>query len=115
VSASNVRNRKVGLFLYGITGRASNPFTGRVLCVRTPIKRTTMVQSGGTPLPVNDCTGVDAIDMTAFAAGLLGGTPLFELQVPGTAVNGQFWGRDPGIPAPNATTLSDAVEYFVRL
>jgi hypothetical protein len=113
VDGSNVRNQKAGLLFYGMNGQNNTPFQGGTLCVATPIKRTPAVNSGGTPAPTNDCTGVYSIDMNAFAVGALGGTPDPSLTVPGTVVDCQYWGRDPGFPAPNNTTLTDGLEYVV--
>ena len=112
VSATNIMNNKNGLLFYGITGQAALPFQGGTLCVKSPIKRTPSVNSGGNP-PPNDCSGVFSLDMNLYAVGGLGGTPLPELTVPGTVVDCQWWGRDPGFPAPNNTTLSDGLEYVV--
>ncbi|HTF91146.1 MAG TPA: DUF4082 domain-containing protein [Planctomycetota bacterium] len=111
VRASNVRNQKVGLLLYSLTGRAATPFQGGFLCLAPAIRRSTSVNSGGSALPASDCTGLYSIDMNAFAHGVLGGTPAAGLQVPGQQVNCQWWGRDPGLPVPNNSTLSDALEY----
>jgi hypothetical protein len=113
VSASNVRNNKSGLLFYGINGRSTIPFQGGTLCVASQIKRTGGITSGGTPAPVNNCTGVYALDMNAFALSVGPPIPLAALQLPGTVVNCQFWGRDPGFPAPNNTTLSDGLEYTI--
>jgi hypothetical protein len=71
------------------------------------------VHSGGNPGPANDCSGVYSIDMNAFAHSAGPPVPLPALTVPGTKVNCQWWGRDPGFTAPNNTTLTDALEYFV--
>jgi hypothetical protein len=107
-----VLNNKNGLLFYGVSGPQSVPFQGGTLCVQAPIKRTPSVNSGGNP-PPNDCSGLFAIDLNAFATGNLGGTPLAALQEPGTGVVCQWWGRDPGFTAPDNTTLSNALSYVV--
>jgi len=113
IRASSVMNNKNGLLFYGVSGPASAPFQGGTLCVNTPLKRTPGVNSGGTPAPASDCSGVFAIDMNAFAVGSLGGNPLAALSLPGTIVHCQWWGRDPGFAAPFNTTLSDGLEYSI--
>jgi hypothetical protein len=113
VTGTNVRNNKSGLLFYGLNGSASTPFQGGTLCVASQIRRTPAVTSGGTPAPANDCTGVYSIDMNAFAIGALGGSPSPGLTVPGNVVNCQWWGRDPGFPAPNNTTLTNGLQYTI--
>ena len=114
VRATQVRNKKSGLLFYGVSGPSAAPFQGGTLCVATPLKRTGAISSGGSPTG-NDCTGVFELDMNAFAAGLLGGTPLPALSVPGTRTYCQWWGRDPGFPPPQNTTLSDGLSYVIGL
>jgi len=113
VSGSNVRNQKQGLLLYSVSGRAATPFQGGTLCLAPSIKRSCGINSGGSALPASDCSGVYSLDMNAFAVGALGGHPLPALTVLGTLVDCQLWGRDPGFPAPQNTTLTDALEYSV--
>ncbi|MBK8180304.1 MAG: hypothetical protein IPK67_15720 [Planctomycetes bacterium] len=107
------RNQRPGLMLYGINGRDASPFLGGTLCVNGPIKRTIIVNSGGSALPTQDCSGDFSIDMNSFAQGSLGGTPSPSLIVPGTKVNCQYWGRDPGFSQPDNISLSAGLEFIV--
>jgi hypothetical protein len=113
VKATNALNQVPGLLIYGVNGRAAIPFQGASLCVHAPIKRTTAVNSGGTPSPVNDCSGVFSLDMNSFALGNLGGLPSAALQLPGTMVVCQWWGRDPGLAPPLDSQLSAGLEFQV--
>ncbi len=110
--ASNVINGKPGLLVYGVSGRAAVPFHGGLLCMAPPRFRSPLVYSGG-DLGVTNCSGVYSLDVNAFAAGALGGAPQPALSIPGTVVNCQYWGRDPGLVAPNQHSLSDGLEYLV--
>lgn len=115
VTCSQVRNNKPGLVFYTVNGAQNGLiFQCGTLCLGPGgIRRTPALNSGGTPNPANDCSGIYAIDMNAFAVGAAGGTPSPGLGVPGNTVHLQFWGRDQGFPAPCNTTLSDAGEYSI--
>jgi DNA-binding beta-propeller fold protein YncE len=113
IVGAQMRNQKSGLLFYGLTGRANAPFQGGTMCVAAPRLRTPAQNSGGNAAPADDCSGLHAIDMNAFRAGLLGGAPAAGLATVGALVDCQWWGRDPGFAPPNNTTLSNALEYSV--
>ncbi|MBK8180839.1 MAG: S8 family peptidase [Planctomycetes bacterium] len=113
IQCTNLRNNKPGLLLYSSAGSAGTPFQGGTLCLSSPIRRTPGGTSGGSSAPVNDCSGVLSIDFLAFAHGTLGGTPAANLLLAGTPVWAQWWGRDPGFPAPDNTSLSNAMTFVM--
>ena len=109
ISASPARGNRTGILIYGTSGAVALPFNGGLLCVTpAPLKRSTPVNSGGTP---GACDGIFSIDFNAFASGALGGNPLPLLQSPGTKVNAQFWGRD---SVQSGSFLSDGIEFFMN-
>jgi hypothetical protein len=115
VSCTNVVNNKNGLLFYKAPGnRSHTAFQCSVLCLGPGgIRRTPSRNSLGSP-PPNNCSGVWSLDMNCFAAGACGGVPAPAMLVPGTMVNCQWWGRDPGFAAPCNTQLSNGLEYFIR-
>ncbi|HTF88427.1 MAG TPA: PQQ-dependent sugar dehydrogenase [Planctomycetota bacterium] len=113
VRASNVLNNKIGILLYGFNGRALIPFQGGKLCLRPPVKRAASSNSGGSPAPANDCSGVFSIDLNSFAVGALGGRPSPVLRLPGVMVVAQWWGRDSGIPPPLGSQLSNGLSFQI--
>ncbi len=112
IACSNVINGKSGLLFYSLTGRAQIPFQSGTMCVRAPRQRTPLLNSGGNP-PPDDCSGLFALDLNAFAHGLAGGSPASALTIPGSAVTAQWWGRDP-LSIPNQTMLSNAIDFIVH-
>jgi hypothetical protein len=109
VSASNIRNNKNGLLFYGNTGPSAAPFQGGTLCVNPPIRRTGVQNSFGSGPATQDCSGTFAIDMNTYAS--TASAPF--LTTVGSVINCQFWSRDPGFAAPNNTSLTDGLQYYV--
>lgn len=105
VTTSGVRSNSQGLIFYGVDGAHSSPWgTGTsLLCVKTPVQRTTLSNSGGT---IGACDGSFTLDFTAYLA-----THPNSLGAPfvgGDEVWMQTWYRDP--PAPKSTSLSNALK-----
>lgn len=112
VIGSAVRNDKLGLLFYTVNGaRTATPFQCGTLCIGSSnLRRAPLQSSGGAPAPADDCSGVHVLDLNAFGAGALGGSPDPGLRQAGSVVRAQWWGRDPGFPPPCSTTLTDALE-----
>jgi Tol biopolymer transport system component len=112
VTCDDVPNNKFGLFFYGFGGRQAVPFGGGTFCMLTPVVRTPVMNAGGNPVSVNDCSGAFSLDFNAYAKGLLGVAPHPALSIVGQRVDVQCWGRDPQ-GAVATTFLSDALEFVV--
>ncbi|MCK6445578.1 MAG: VCBS repeat-containing protein [Planctomycetes bacterium] len=112
ITGKDVLNQKLGLLFYGLSGPSNAPFSGGVLCVHGPVLRTPQVNAGGSLPPTADCSGAFSLDFNAFIAS---GTGAPGLQVPGTVVHTQWWGRDPQHQSAFKTQLSDALAFVIQL
>jgi hypothetical protein len=104
-----VEGQAQGLLFYGASGQLALPWSlnsSSFLCVRTPIQRTTVQNSGGAHLA---CDGAFTLDWNAFMAANPAalGNPRFVAQ----NIDTQAWFRDP--PAPKTTNLSDALHFVL--
>ena len=104
ITCSAELNQRPGLLFYGF-GPRNTPYQGGFLCVASPVRRTALLDSGGTVFG-DDCSGVYAYDFNARIQS--GVDPLLE---PGAEVYAQFWSRDPG--ASFTTNRSDAISFPV--
>ena len=122
VYSINHPSHKTGTMLYSSTGHAATPFQAGFLCEAAAIKRAIPLSTGGTYPPTN-CSGVFSLDINKYAIGdyyplpypnpPFANQPAAFLLVPGTAVDAQFWGRDPGYLPPNNSTLSAGIEFTI--
>jgi Tol biopolymer transport system component len=104
VIASPVMNHKTGILLWS-HGPASTPFGGGLLCVASPIKRTSAQNSGGTATG-NDCTGSYSFHFSQAyltAQGINSGSTIYC----------QFWSRDPYFPPPYDVGLTNGLSFSV--
>lgn len=79
IVATQMINSKAGLLLYGHNG-ANLPFSGSVLCIGAPLRRTGVQNSGGN-MAVADCSGSYGFDFRAEIQS--GSNPML---LPGTSV-----------------------------
>lgn len=101
VAAQNILKDKFGVFFWGHLSTAV-PFGGGTLCVKSPVVRTS-VQNSGNVLALN-CSGNFSFHFTqAYAAS--------EGIAPGDTIYGQYWYRDPGFTPPNNIGLTDAIRF----
>ncbi|MBV21875.1 MAG: hypothetical protein CMJ61_06945 [Planctomycetaceae bacterium] len=107
VTAANLPAKSVAMLVYTDQGAATVPALGGNLCLAS-FARTVPIPAVGTP---GLCDAIARIDMNAFGAGALGGSPAGYLQVPGTTIHAQFWCRDP--QNSFATLLTGAVSYTI--
>lgn len=84
----------------------SAPFHGGTLCVMPPAARTTVLDSGGTPLPVWTCSGQYWYH---FSAAYLASKGVSA----GDTIYVQFSGRDPGPAPPYNHSLSAGLEVTI--
>jgi hypothetical protein len=101
VEADEIPSGRGGLLFYGFEP-ANLPLQGGRLCVRQPLKRTALQQSGG----VGPCGGRYSYDFNALIRS--GSNPALTA---GRTVYGQYWFRDP--PAPSTTGLSDGAQFLI--
>ncbi len=106
IGGTQFLNKKFGLLFYGATPNGA-PFQGGTLCVKLPITRTPVQNSGGSASGT-DCTGAYAFD---FEALIVGGTdPSLSA---GAKVYAQYWARDPADPKGFTTSLSNALSFQI--
>jgi plastocyanin len=105
ITAANIINQKFGLFFYGTNGQLASPFQGGFLCAKAPTKRTPVQSSGGSAAG-SDCTGSYSIDFNAWIA-----SGIDPALMAGTAVDGQYWSRDP--QGSFGTNLTDAIHFVI--
>ena len=110
LSVQNVDGNRQGLVFYGLGGRTSAPIaptSSSFLCVRGPVQRTSVQNSGGAAGACNGMLQLDWLDFVASTPGAVG-APFGA----GVNVQAQGWYRDPA--APKGVTLSDALEFITE-
>lgn len=98
----DVLSGKQGLLFYGLNGRTSSSFSSGLLCVKSPLRRTGVQNSGG----AGACTGSFTLDFNARIAS--GVDPALAA---GVKVNCQYWSRDPA--AASTTHITNGYEFYI--
>lgn len=103
ITASQILPSTVGVLVYGTSGAASVPFQGGFLCMSSPHRSQGFGSGGSAP-----CTGSFAYDFNALIQSGQG----IGLAA-GVQMQAQFWSRDIGFAPPNASNLTDAVQFVI--
>ena len=108
IRVANVEGLKSGISFYGISAPIASPWgTGSsFLCVKAPIQRTGLQNTGGT---FAACNGALNYDWNQYIAAHP--TALGNPFAAGASVYAQGWFRDP--PASKSTNLSNALTFVV--
>jgi hypothetical protein len=105
ITCSSVINQVSGLFFYSHAPTAT-PFQGGTLCVKSPLKRTSVLSSGGSASGA-DCSGAFSYD---FGARIHSGAD--ATLVVGAQVFVQCWSRDAA--SPSTTSLSAGLRFLIN-
>ena len=103
LTAENVLRSKSGMLFYGFA-TLSAPYQGGTMCIRAPLRRTPVQDSGGTS--ADECSGTFTYDMNARIR-----SGLDPMLVPGQFVAVQYFYRDPA--ASFTTGLSNAACFTI--
>ena len=108
ISINNMEGLKTGIVFYGInqSGFSAHPWasgSNSFLCVKSPIQRTGVHNTGGT---INTCSGTLVFDWNSYQ--IANPSALGHPFAAGQKIYAQGWYRDP--PAPKTTNLSNALE-----
>jgi hypothetical protein len=104
VKAQDVLNQKNGIVFWGRMA-AALAFQDATLCVKPPIKRSSVLLSGGSSSGT-DCTGQYSFYFThSYMQG--------EAILAGDTIYAQVWSRDPGFAPPFNFGMTDALSFDV--
>ena len=102
VTATDILNLKSGILMTSMLP-AATPFAGGYLCVKSPIRRSSILSSGGSSSGA-DCSGTFSFAYTAALAAYYGLRP-------GDTMNVQFWYRDAASAGGAGLTNALEVEW----
>lgn len=113
ITADQLDGQKQGIFFYSVSGPKAVPWcgvAGSYLCVRAPIGRMSVGNTGGTP---NACDGTLSVDWNAWITNRSG--EVGEPWSAGDHVWLQCWYRDAIAPCSNVTSnMSEALHFVLE-
>jgi hypothetical protein len=107
ILARGIINRQFGLLAWSAAPDVK-PFFGGTLCMASPVIRTPVQWSGGSPPPAVDCTGTFDFHFSQAYMGQF-------LIAPGITLHGQYWYRDPFHIDELGVGLTDALSFEICL